>query len=505
MRASSARLIVGAALTIAVLTQLVQAVVLRPHVWPAGAGLALSADTVMGALAAPRPVTVIRPPDLRGTAGTRVIVDRVLAGGAAEHAGIRAGDEIRAVADRTGHRVTLSPGLPADAAGVLHVWRDMQRFRPGSAIEIELADAAGQIRTVSIDQPAVWSVNRETWVAWLRVHLGPLAQVTAFLAGAAALVILGVRGWTGALMTLAMIGTAASNAGPLLGADRAVAFAGPLLLIFNWIVTPLTFPIIGLAVLHFPQRAAILDRRRWIVPAVLAATAPMLAISLTSAAYLSGVDAALPMLVWLTERSWMFEASFALALAVNVLIVIEGIQRYRASLDSDERRRIEIVVFTGVPAVFVYALKTGVPLLAGLAGRPLSLPWIVEAVPLGILLLPAFGLPYAVAVRHVFSPRTVLRRSLQYAFARRTLAVLVMLPVVALVASLIQQRDESLVSIVSGRPLFYLFFVGMLLAAVRYRDAARRWLDRRFFRAEDRCARDPGFAGGPCALRSESP
>ena len=101
-----------------------------------------------------------------------------------------------------------------------------------------------------------------------------------------------------------------------------------------------------------------------------------------------------------------------------------------------------------------------------------------------IVLLPAFGLPYAVAVRHVFSPRTVLRRSLQYAFARRTLTALVVLPVVALVASLVQQRDQSLAMIVSGRPLFYLFFLAMLGLGLQYRDAAQRWLDQRFFRAE---------------------
>ncbi len=109
-------------------------------------------------------------------------------------------------------------------------------------------------------------------------------------------------------------------------------------------------------------------------------------------------------------HGWTFEASFALALAANVLIVVEGIGRYRANLDANERRRIQIVVYTGVPAVFAYALKTGIPLLGGLAGRPIELPWPIEALLQAIVLLPAFGLPYAVAVRHVFSPRTVLRQ-----------------------------------------------------------------------------------------------
>ena len=67
-------------------------------------------------------------------------------------------------------------------------------------------------------------------------------------------------------------------------------------------------------------------------------------------------------LSWLATHGWTFDAAFALALAVNVLIVVEGIARYRINLDADERRRIQIVVFTGVPAVFAYALKTGIPL-----------------------------------------------------------------------------------------------------------------------------------------------
>jgi hypothetical protein len=62
--------------------------------------------------------------------------------------------------------------------------------------------------------------------------------------------------------------------------------------------------------------------------------------------------------------------------------------------------------------------------------------------------------------------------------------VLVALPVIALVASLVQQRDQSLSAIIGGRPLFYLVCLVMLGLAVRYRDTAQRWLDQRFFRAE---------------------
>ncbi|HUQ86502.1 MAG TPA: protein kinase [Vicinamibacterales bacterium] len=470
MRLSTERFLIGAVMAVSLATLGLQAFVLRPRLWPAGAGLALSGETVMGPLAAPRPVAVIRPPDVGEAAGQTIAAMDVRTGGPADRAGVAEGDVIRAV--------------PADAADVLRIWRDQQRIAPGDAVSFLFAGANGSHRAITIERPPIWAMDDPPWGAWFRQHLGPLAQMTAFLVGACVLIGLGARGTTATLMTLALIATATANGGPLLGAERVFPVIGPLLLVFNWLITALSFPIIGFAVLYFPHRAEILDRHKWIVPAVIAAAIPMFIIGSVTAVFLLGSDATLPALSWIAMHGWTFEASFALALAANVLIVVEGIKRYRVNLDADERRRIQIVVYTGVPAVFAYALKTGIPILLGLAGRPVELPWLVEAVLQAIVLLPAFGLPYAVAVRHVFSPRTVLRRGLQYAFARRTLTALVAIPVIALVASLVQQRDQSLSMIVSGRPLFYLFFLAMLGLGLKYRETAQRWLDQQFFRNE---------------------
>jgi eukaryotic-like serine/threonine-protein kinase len=483
MRLSTERLLIGAILAISLVTLGLQAFVLRPHLWPAGAGLALSGETVMGALAAPRPVAVIRPPDLGGMLGNEITVARIQPGGAADRAGLRDGDRIRGIT-RPATRIGLDAGLPPAPGDALRIWRDMQRMAPGETLNLDITGADDASRAVTIEQPAIWAMDDPPWGAWLRQHLGVLAQATAFLAGACVLVALGTHGTTATLMTLALVATATANSGPLLGSDAVIPVLGPVLLIFNWLITALSFPIIGLAVLYFPNRAEILDRHKWIVPAVVAASLPMFVIGTVTAVFLLGADATLPALSWLSMHGWTFEASFALALAANVSIVVEGIARYRVNLDANERRRIQIVVFTGVPAVFAYALKTGIPLVFGLLGFPIELPWPIEAFLHAIVLLPAFGLPYAVAVRHVFSPRTVLRRGLQYAFARRTLTALVVVPVIALAASLVQQRDQSLAMIVSGRPLFYLFFLAMLGLGLKYRVSAQRWLDQRFFRNE---------------------
>ena len=98
-------LVVVIALTIAIIY--VQALVLRPRLWPAGAGLVLSGDAVMGALAEPAAFGVPRLPDIRSVVGQPIVVSRVWPGGAAERAGLTVGTLVTAVEDTTGHRVAL--------------------------------------------------------------------------------------------------------------------------------------------------------------------------------------------------------------------------------------------------------------------------------------------------------------------------------------------------------------------------------------------------------------
>ena len=61
-------------------------------------------------------------------------------------------------------------------------------------------------------------------------------------------------------------------------------------------------------------------------------------------------------------------------------------------------------------------------------GAAPTYPWPVLVFLQVLVLLPAFGLVYAVGVAHVLGPRIVIRRSLQYALANRTLTVLALLP-----------------------------------------------------------------------------
>jgi tRNA A-37 threonylcarbamoyl transferase component Bud32 len=141
-----------------------------------------------------------------------------------------------------------------------------------------------------------------------------------------------------------------------------------------------------------------------------------------------------------------------------------------------------MAVYTAVPGVIGYAIKDGVPIVAMLAGAGMPVfPWPLVAVLQLFVLLPAFGLPYAVGVARVLGPSLVIRRSLQYALANRALAVITLLPAAALVYVLLR---KNLVQIVSSRSVVYLLLFVASVLLTRYRERARQWLDERFFREE---------------------
>jgi serine/threonine-protein kinase len=254
--------------------------------------------------------------------------------------------------------------------------------------------------------------------------------------------------------------------------------------VFAWIAAPLAFPSIALAILYFPAKSPLLERYPWLHFVPFAAAAPMLGFGLMTALYLAGVDAALPWAVRDAANGDLYIALFAIALGINVLAVAEGVLRYR-TLGPAAQRRVRLAVYTLVPGILAYVVKDGIPIFAMLAKRPApDLPWWLIAFLQALVLLPAFGATYAVAVHQVLGPRMVLRRSLQYAFARKTLGVAVAIPFTALVASLVQARNRTLTEVILGAPIFYLTLIGLCLAAWKYRDRARAWLDERFFREE---------------------
>lgn len=446
----------------------------RPHLWPAGHGARTGADAATRVFG--------RPPDIDADAMTIV---GVRPGSPADAAGLRAGDvllEQRNV--RTGAGVETRSLGASTGSERLRAWRSAYRMGVRDPLRVTVVRRSeDRERRAEVPRPAAWRLGADTFADWARVHASDLLQIVVFIVLSAALLGLRASDPVAGLAVVALTLCAVAAGGPALGGEYVLP--GPLshfVTLFAWLATPLAFVATSYAIACFPRTSARLKKYPALAAVPLIVTAPMFALTAGSALFLAGVDAMLPVVAWDAAHPWLYFGSFAVAVSMNVAVVGESVLRFRTNDDRNERRRVAIAVATIVPGVLAYAIKDGVPGLGLLVGRDWSLPWWLTLALQVVVLLPAFGLTYAVAVHRVFAPATVLRRSVQYALARRTLALVAMLPALALAGSLIRNRDMTIGMLVSGRPLFYLLTIAGLVAAIRYRDAERRWLDRRFFR-----------------------
>ena len=320
--------------------------------------------------------------------------------------------------------------------------------------------------------------------SWASRHVG-IVQILVFTGAAIALFFLRPTDMTAGMIVLALALSGVAGGGPLLGAERSVPLLAPVLTVFAWLAMPFAFPIIALAILYFPSRAPRLTRYPALHLVPLVAAAPMIVPAIATGLYLVGNERVASLARWDAAHASVFFASFAVALGVNVIAVVEGVYRYRFNHDANERRRIRMAVYTAVPGVFGYAIKEGVPMVALLLGRPgPAYPTGVVILLQALVLLPAFGLVYAVGVARVLGPRVVLRRSLQYALANRTLTLLPLLPLAGLVITLVKDSHKTIGEAATGQPALYVVLIAATFGLSRYRDRARQWLDQRFFREE---------------------
>jgi eukaryotic-like serine/threonine-protein kinase len=317
-----------------------------------------------------------------------------------------------------------------------------------------------------------------------RTPPGLIVQLLVFTGAAIALFLLRSSDPTAALSVLALALSGLANAGPPRGVEWDVPF-GRFITGVAWIAGPVAFPVIALAILYFPSKSGLLDRYPILqtVPWIFAA--PMLVIGIARTLTLWGVGALSPVATWDDQHPGLYYGSFSIALTINILAIVEGVHRYRFNHDANERRRIRMAVYTSVPGVLAYAIKDGAPIVAQLVSWNLpafspSFRMLLNA----LILLPAFGLVYAVGVQRVLGPRVVLRRSLQYALAARSMTLVAILPAVPVVLMLFRDRAMTIGDIAANQGFLYLALLGAMAAALFYREKARVWLDQRFFREE---------------------
>jgi hypothetical protein len=461
---------------------IMQVGLVRPYLWPAGAGAMIDGDP-----AAELPLKA-RPPDLNRDFIEISSITHVAVGGPAGALGLQEGDALfsastpdsglRLALDRCGLGGTWT--LPAECG--LEGWRDWYRMGVSGPLVWQVSSGTNPVpRAITVERLSVWRSGAD---GWARRHLGIIVQTVVFVGAALLLLLMRSYDLTAGLCVLALAFSAVGGGGPLLGVEDDLPL-GEVLTVFAWLASPLAFPTIALAILYFPTRSPLLARHPWLHAIPIVAALPLVLPALGTSMYLVGIEAARPLAIWDATSPRVYYGAFAAALGINVLAVGEGAYRYRFNHNANERRRIRMALYTAVPGVLAYAVRDGFPIVAAFAGlAPPDYPAWLLAILGGLILLPAFGLVYAVGVAHVLGPRVVLRRSLQYALANRSLTLLIFLPAIALVLSLVRERERSLSAIVSGGSGFYLALIVASAATFTYRERARQWLDQRFFREE---------------------
>ena len=454
----------------------------RPHLWPAGHGARAEGDTRLLGGVALHPLLLGRPPAVdNAAAATRV--SEVRAGSPAADAGVQRGDIVLEQLDlRTRQRVNLRGFAGADAERALRAWRNVYRMGVRDPLRLTI-DRDGREMAVSVLRPAAWALGEETWWSWTKTHVAGLLQMVVFITISAVLLAMRASDPTAVLAVLALTTCAMAAGGPPLGGEYLLPpFLQELVLLIAWLATPLGFITTAFAIGYFPRKAKLLVQTPALIAVPFVIAGPMLVLTAAAALFLLGIDATLPIVAWDAAHPWLYFSSFGASVAMNVGIVAEAVLRFKTNPDLTERRRIQIAMITIVPGVLAFAVKDGLPAIALLFGADWTLPWWLTLAFQLIVLLPAFGITYVVAVHRVFAPATVLRQSVKYALARKTLAIVAMLPAIALVSSLVRNRDMSIGALVSGRPLFYLLTTAAVVLTLKYRDRTRVWLDRYFFR-----------------------
>jgi len=165
-----------------------------------------------------------------------------------------------------------------------------------------------------------------------------------------------------------------------------------------------------------------------------------------------------------------------------MLALIVAARNYQHLSDPGSRRRMRWVVAS---------LITGLgPVAITFANRPAT--WISDATyqivyPVSFLAMLAIPASIVATVwkEQLFDIRVLVRRGLQYLFAKVALRTLLALPIALLVFSILLNPNRTIAQILTqGSGWLNLVLIGAIAATLRWRRQLQMWLDRRFFRED---------------------
>jgi serine/threonine-protein kinase len=396
--------------------------------------------------------------------GDRVVVDEVDSGGAAEKAGIAVGDSLVAV---NGQRL----------ANVVDWLALRMNFVSGQPVPLHLERNGLPLDLSLTIHERAWSVLSPT--ARLTEIIFLLSKLITLLVGLL-IVFNRPRDFVGRLGGWFLVSMATVfDAFPygLSSFFRSLPFlvAWPVMIVYVTaaIRTPLLFTFVAL----FPRK---LIKKLWIWVLLLACPAAATLYSLYLLARTTYDPAHLTSLV----KPWVlvgFGAQSTVYMIAGILVLLINYWR----LDNlTERRKLRVLIVGSVIGLASYMPR--VLWTSFLEFHPESGAWLTSAVfdlvtTVGYLVFP-LSFAYCILRHRLFDIRIIIRRGLQYAFARRSL--LSVPPFVAglLLLDLVVHGREPLLDILKARGWFYVGIAALAGLAYVRRQSWLSSLDRRFFR-----------------------
>ena len=393
------------------------------------------------------------------------VVTRVVEGGPVDRAGITVGDRVVSINGHTPAR-DVTPlyfaraGQPVEVVvqrdGAQRVFKVVPITQEEMRRDLLIGDATGVLQAVDgyLQFPLhLWMIGLAVFLLILRSgskDARVAALALAYWAGTTFLYRF--PGW-GALLQVFPEPVRA-----LLYVVDAIFIAGFFALILHF---ALTFP---------SERSRV--RRLWeFVPYIL--VIPIFIEALAHGMKKLRGDVTPATLPWTDAYSSI--STFLLLAALVTLAV-----RLTRIADANARRRMQLIFLSLLPGSLAFVLSYIVGFLhpgprLDLAVRLLQAPSVV---------LSSAIFAYAIVRHRIFQVRVLVRRSIQYAFARGTLLTLMSLPVIGLALFLWAHRRDSLAALLTGTPAVYVLIILPLIAVIRYRKKLLEGLDRRFFREQ---------------------
>lgn len=199
----------------------------------------------------------------------------------------------------------------------------------------------------------------------------------------------------------------------------------------------------------------------------------------------AALSAILPLVIWPasvlwgTVPSWLWNAllwTFAFEILCPLTALILLFLQLRAVVEANERRRIRLLIAGLVPFFLANVLFfVGLLRLVQWLYLIVAVCWVLTAC------FPAAVL-YALLKHRLFDVSVIIRRGLQYALARGSLAALTVIPVAAVTLHLYGNRGRPLEEVLGANAAGYLL-AGAVIGGVAWkRETVLKTLDRRFFR-----------------------